>query len=127
MKKLIMFLGVALMLTSFACGTDSSESKPKTESKVYGGDQGKKHTEEQVIQIVKDKLAATTDCGFLLEETDWTTEYNKNRKLWLVTVAFTDSEGSKSYTWNYFVDADSAESPKDGSQTECLLQGQLYG
>ena len=119
MKKLLIVLGITLLFTTLACAA--------TESKIYGADLGKKHTEEQVIQIVKDKLAATTDCGFLLEETAWTTEYNKTRKLWVVSVALTNDEGSKSYTWNYFVDANSAESPKDGSQDECLLEGQKYG
>jgi hypothetical protein len=145
MMKILIVLGITLLFTSLACGTESSKSEPlvnteTTTEKAQNSDEtdttsneevvkdnsksldrtlGGLSDEEVVIAFIKDRLENETECGFLLEETDWTTEYSKMKKLWVVSVALTDDEGGGSYSWKYFAMDEEVISEQD----ECHLSG----
>ncbi len=147
MNKLVIVIGIALLCMSLACGTESSDSEllVNTETiteevaELDGTDSTSNEDEEivkdnaksvdrmkggfsdaeVVIALIQDRLENETECSFLLEETDWTTEFNKMKKLWLVSVAFTDADESKSYTWKFFAMDEEVVSEQD----ECHLSG----
>lgn len=145
MNKLVIVLGIALLCISLACGTESSDSEllvntettieeatesdgtdttsneevVKENAKSVDRMKGGFSDGEVVIALIQDRLENETECGFLLEETDWTTEFNKMKKLWLVSVAFTDAEESKSYSWKFFAMDEEVISEQD----ECHLSG----
>lgn len=147
MKKFIMFLSVALLLVSLACGTDSTESTKisdgtdeKTEEvvvevveEVVVDETGKystareqdknKLTDVAVISHIKNRLEAETECGFLRDTGDWTAEHKKTSKTWAVSVTLSDAEGGDSYSWKYFYFTEDVRSGQD----ECFLSGAHVG
>ena len=134
--KILIVIGITLLFTSLACETKLSESGPlvntstTTEEAVESIpttqiNQGKANTmnetAEEVIKHIKERLDTETDCGFLLEKGPWLTEYKKPSKPWSVSVAWTDNEGSESYSWKYF--AFNAVVVASSGQDNCYLEG----
>lgn len=149
MKNILIILGITLLLTSLACGSESNDPEPlvnteTTTKEAAKSDETDTTSDEEVVEevvkenaksidrmkggfsdaevvitLIQNRLENETDCGFLLEETDWTTEFNKMKKLWLVSVTFTDAEESKSYSWKFFAMDEEIVSEQD----ECHLSG----
>ena len=149
MKNILIILGITLLLTSLACGSETrlghseeystrfdndteeaaeSEEIAESESAEQSKANPQDGSAEEVIAHVKERIANETDCGFLLEADSWVAELMTGfGTYWLVSSGVAhryehvDPVTNGIYDWKYYPGSNRVTTVS--GQDDCYLKG----